>query len=59
MGRLLSVATASFKEEGLGMDIANHGEEAYTSGEGAVLLLDDEAPAVLSNGTHKSEPSLA
>ncbi len=31
--------------EGLGMDIANHGEEAYTDGEGAVLLLDDEMRA--------------
>lgn len=30
------------KEEGLGLDIVNHGEEAYTDGEGAVLLLDDE-----------------
>lgn len=29
--------------EGLGMDIAFHGEEAYTNGEGAVLLLDEEA----------------
>jgi Amt family ammonium transporter len=30
------------KEESLGMDLLNHGEEAYASGEGAVLLLDEE-----------------
>lgn len=30
-------------EEGLGMDIVDHGEEAYTDGEGAVLVLDDDA----------------
>jgi len=30
------------KEEGLGMDITQHGEEAYTSGEGAILVLDTE-----------------
>jgi Amt family ammonium transporter len=34
------------KEEGLGLDIVNHGEEAYTDGEGAVLLLDDEMQGV-------------
>ncbi|MEX0822056.1 MAG: ammonium transporter [Rhodothermales bacterium] len=31
--------------EGLGMDISNHGEEAYTDGEGAVLLLSNEMTA--------------
>lgn len=30
------------QEEALGMDILNHGEEAYASGEGAVLLLHEE-----------------
>ncbi len=29
---------ASTKEEGVGMDITQHGEEAYTSGEGAILV---------------------
>ena len=33
---------ASDKLQGVGMDIAFHGEEAYTSGEGAILLLDEE-----------------
>jgi len=32
----------SDREEGIGMDLLNHGEEAYASGEGALLLLDEE-----------------
>ncbi len=28
--------------EGMGLDIASHGEEAYSDGEGVVLLLDEE-----------------
>jgi len=28
------------KQEGAGMDVVNHGEEAYTTGEGAVLVLE-------------------
>ena len=31
---------ADAQAEGLGLDVAEHGEEAYTTGEGAVLLLD-------------------
>ena len=30
----------SVKEEGVGMDVVQHGEEAYNRGEGAVLVLD-------------------
>jgi Amt family ammonium transporter len=42
---------ATPKEEGRGMDIANHGEEAYSDGEGAILLLDDEImPAPVPSG---------
>lgn len=33
-------------EEAIGLDITEHGEEAYASGEGAILMLDDEAEAV-------------
>ncbi|MSR23343.1 MAG: ammonium transporter [Gemmatimonadetes bacterium] len=32
----------SARDEGVGMDILNHGEEAYLHGDGAVLLLDEE-----------------
>ncbi len=34
------------REEGLGLDVTQHGEEAYTSGEGAILVLHEaEGPA--------------
>ncbi len=39
---LVFAVRADKKAEGLGLDIVDHGEEAYTSGEGAVLLLDGE-----------------
>lgn len=52
---------ADEKAEGIGLDIANHGEEAYSDGEGAVLLLDDEIPANVSmgDGSAVPEPTLA
>jgi Amt family ammonium transporter len=31
------------REEGLGLDFTQHGEEAYSRGEGAILLLDGGA----------------
>jgi Amt family ammonium transporter len=34
---------ATVRAEGVGMDITQHGEEAYTQGEGAVLVLHDDA----------------
>ena len=58
MGLFMTIRAVP-KEEGIGMDIINHGEEAYSTGEGAVLLLNDEAPAVISNGKAEPEPSLA
>jgi Amt family ammonium transporter len=30
-------------EEGIGMDVSQHGEEAYAEGEGAILVLPDRA----------------
>lgn len=41
---LLLPLRPSPKEEGLGLDVSQHGEEAYTSGEGAVLLLEKTPP---------------
>jgi Amt family ammonium transporter len=35
------------REEGLGMDITQHGEEAYAEGEGAVLVFHESAPALV------------
>jgi len=39
---LFSPLRPSEREEAVGMDILNHGEEAYASSFGAVLLLDEE-----------------
>ncbi len=41
---LFAPLRADAQSEGLGMDISAHGEEAYATGEGAVLLNDEEAP---------------
>jgi Amt family ammonium transporter len=35
---------ATAREEGLGLDVTQHGEEAYTQGEGAILVLRDSTP---------------
>ena len=43
---LMATMRPSRKEEGVGMDVPQHGEEAYTSGEGAILVMTDRAPAV-------------
>jgi ammonium transporter, Amt family len=32
------------RDEGLGLDLSQHGEEAYARGEGAILVLPDAAP---------------
>ena len=44
----LKVAT---KEEGLGLDVSQHGEEAYADHDGAILILQRDKPA--------AEPALA
>jgi Amt family ammonium transporter len=33
------------KAEGMGMDVTQHGEEAYTSGEGSILVIHEAGPA--------------
>jgi len=38
-GHLVTSLKAVTKEEGLGMDFSQHGEEAYADGEGAILVL--------------------
>ncbi len=46
---------ATARDEGLGLDVTQHGEEAYTSGEGAILVLPEtERPSA-----PLSEPVLA
>jgi Amt family ammonium transporter len=43
---LLARLRATAREEGLGLDVTQHGEEAYTSGEGAILVLPEaQGPA--------------
>lgn len=38
---LFTPLRASDREEALGMDVIAHGEEAYTTGEGAILVVPD------------------
>jgi Amt family ammonium transporter len=38
---LVSPLRATARDEGLGLDVTQHGEEAYTHGEGAILVLPD------------------
>jgi len=48
--KLLGLATplrATEREEALGMDVVQHGEEAYASGEGAILIHDEPPAAVV------------
>ena len=37
---------ADSRVEGIGLDVTQHGEEAYSSGEGAILVLPNAAPEV-------------
>ena len=30
----------------MGMDVTQHGEEAYTSGEGSILVISDATPGI-------------
>jgi len=46
--KLLALVTALRAEpraEGVGMDVSQHGEEAYSSGEGSILVIPDASPA--------------
>ena len=45
--------------EGVGMDVTQHGEEAYANGEGAVLVLHDEVSADLTRKVLASRMSVA
>jgi ammonium transporter, Amt family len=42
---MVSALAADAKAQGRGMDITQHGEEAYSSGEGALLVLESAEPA--------------
>jgi Amt family ammonium transporter len=47
---------AGVREEGLGLDVTQHGEEAYARGEGAILVLPD-APAAVALGEAAAAPA--
>ena len=40
---LVSALRVPAREEGLGLDVTQHGEEAYARGEGAILVLNEPA----------------
>jgi ammonium transporter, Amt family len=46
VGLVIPLRTAS-DDEGLGLDISQHGEEAYGSGEGAILILPRDEPEIV------------
>ncbi len=49
---------AEVRAEGLGMDVSEHGEEAYSSGEGSILVLPAEAaPAVAPIAATAPQPA--
>ena len=54
MVELVIPLRVSKRDEGLGLDVSQHGEEAYLHGEGALLILKDvltEAPSAALAGT--------
>jgi Amt family ammonium transporter len=57
--KLISLVTplrAAARDEGLGLDVSQHGEEAYARGEGAILVLPVAAPASASAIVRDLEP---
>ncbi len=42
---LVTPLRAAARDEAVGLDVTQHGEEAYSDGEGAILILPEEAPA--------------
>jgi Ammonia permease len=48
--KLLGFVTAlraAPRTEGMGMDVSQHGEEAYTSGEGSILVISEPTPGMV------------
>jgi Amt family ammonium transporter len=42
---LVTALRAAPRSEGMGMDVSQHGEEAYTNGEGSILVISEPTPA--------------
>jgi ammonium transporter, Amt family len=51
---LVFALRADASEEGLGLDVTQHGEEAYTRGEGAILVLPDQPQPALAAAASSS-----
>jgi Amt family ammonium transporter len=43
---LVTALRAAPRTEGMGLDVTQHGEEAYTSGEGSILVISEPAPGI-------------
>jgi ammonium transporter, Amt family len=43
---LVTALRAVPKTEGMGMDVSQHGEEAYTNGEGSILVISEPTPGM-------------
>jgi Amt family ammonium transporter len=52
---LIAPLRAGAREEGLGLDVTQHGEEAYAAAEGAILVLPDTLP-MKTAGVPELEP---
>ncbi|MBO6575214.1 MAG: ammonium transporter [Rhodothermales bacterium] len=50
VGLVLPIRTGK-RAEGRGLDVAHHGEEAYTDGEGAILVHDQDLPVIEAPAT--------
>ena len=54
---LVMVLRPDARTEGLGMDVSQHGEEAYSSGEGSILVLPADLPEPQSITTGLPQPA--
>ena len=46
---------ATARSEALGLDLCDHGEEAYAEGDGAILIGPDLVPSVMATATVTTE----
>jgi len=53
---LVAPLRVSEREEAIGMDVGQHGEEAYASGEGAILIRPPDGEAQLADGRTEGVP---
>jgi Amt family ammonium transporter len=56
LARMVAPIRAASREEGLGLDVSQHGEEAYGREEGAILILSSRRPP--QHAAHATLPAL-